>query len=230
MIKTALTGDDDMKKHIEAMQKAGLSLALFAFISVIFVSLTNQLTASRIEQNHRMMLLQALNEVIEPGSYDNDLTLATLHLKPEDLGFQRDTTVYLATRGGEPVGALFQVTTLEGYSGAITLLIGISAKEQKITGVRVLEHSETPGLGDKVELRKSRWVLSFDGKSLNQPELRDWAVKKDGGQFDQFTGATITPRAVVNAVKTTLLYAQKHMNALFEHYRQQTAAVKGNPS
>ena len=205
-----------MKKHFEAMKKAGLSLAFFAFISVLFVATTDYLTANKIAENKAMMLLLALNEVASENTYDNDLLNSKVILKPVGSGFIRNTPVYLATKNGIPVTSIFEVTTLKGYSGAITLLIGINARDKNITGVRVVQHKETPGLGDKMETRKSNWVMSFNGKSLGNPESNAWQVKKDGGDFDQFTGATITPRAIVNVVKSTLLYAQDNMNALFE--------------
>ena len=205
-----------MKKHFEAMQKAGLSLALFALISVIFVATTNRLTANKIAENQAMMLLKALNEVAPVSSYDNDLVASKVILKAKGTGFTRDTPVYLATKNNIPATAIFEVTTLNGYSGAITLLVGVNAQQKNISGVRVIQHKETPGLGDKMETRKSNWVMDFNGKSLINPELDDWQVKKDGGKFDQFTGATITPRAIVNAIKSTLLYAQGNIDALFQ--------------
>ena len=131
-----------------------------------------------------------------------------------------DTLVFLATKAGKPATAIFEVTTNRGYSGAITLLVGVSATQQTVTGVRVVSHKETPGLGDKMEIRKTPpnktpWLYDFNNKSLGNPELSAWKVKKDNGDFDQFTGATITPRAIVNAVKSTLFYAQDNMDALF---------------
>ena len=205
-----------MKKHFEAMQKAGLSLALFAFISVLFVATTDRLTASKIAKNQAMMLLKALNEIAPVDSYDNDLVKSKVVLNPAGTGFVRSTPVYLATKNGKPATAIFEVTTLKGYSGAITLLVGVNAQHKHLTGVRVVKHKETPGLGDKMETRKSNWVMGFNGKSLSNPDINDWQVRKDGGAFDQFTGATITPRAIVNAVKSTLLYAQDNMDALFD--------------
>ena len=90
-----------------------------------------------------------------------------------------------------------------------------------LSGVRIIDHKETPGLGDKVELKKSDWVLSFEGKSLSAPDIDQWKVQKDGGDFDQFTGATITPRAVVNAVKNTLLFHNENANTLLKLKREQ---------
>ena len=197
------------------MKKAGSSLAFFAFISVVLVATTNSLTKHKIEENQAKMLLKALNEIAPENSYDNDLANSKIVITPSENGFSRDTPVYLATMKGQPVTAIFEVTTLKGYSGAITLLLGINAKDKSVKGLRVVQHHETPGLGDKMETRKSNWVLGFNGKSLGNPDIEQWQVKKDGGDFDQFTGATITPRAIVNAARSTLLYAQENMDTLF---------------
>lgn len=204
-----------MKKHYEAMKKAGSSLAFFAFISVVLVATTNSLTKHKIEENQAKMLLKALNEIAPENSYDNDLANSKIVINPSENGFIRETPVYLATLKGQPVTAIFEVTTLKGYSGAITLLLGINAKDKSVKGLRVVQHHETPGLGDKMEIRKTDWVLNFNGKSLRNPSIEHWQVKKDGGDFDQFTGATITPRAIVNAARSTLLYAQDNMDTLF---------------
>ena len=206
--------------HSSAMKKAGLSLALFAFISVFFVAITDKLTANKIAENQAAMLLRALNEIALEDSYDNDLIASKAILSRAGSGFVSNTPVYLATKAGKPATAIFEVTTNKGYSGAITLLVGVNAMDKTVTGVRVVKHKETPGLGDKMEIaktppNKTPWVFDFNNKSLTNPELSAWNVKKDNGDFDQFTGATITPRAIVNVVKSTLLYAQDNMDALF---------------
>ena len=214
------TSDDAEDTHSSAMKKASISLAIFAFISVFFVAMTDHLTADRIAENQEKLLLRALNEIAPNDSYDNDLIASKAILNQAGSGFIGDTPVYLATKSGKPATAIFEVTTNKGYSGAITMLVGIDAMKKTVSGVRVVKHKETPGLGDKMEIpktppNKTPWVLDFDGKSLKNPELSRWNVKKDNGDFDQFTGATITPRAIVNIVKTTLLYAQDNMDALF---------------
>lgn len=221
--------------HSSAMKKASLSLAIFAFISVFFVSITNHLTANKIAENQAKLLLKALNEIVPQNSYDNDLIGSKATLNKAGSSFINDTPVYFATKSGKPATAIFEVTTNKGYSGAITLLVGIDAIKKTITGVRVVKHKETPGLGDKMEIpktppNKTPWVLDFNNKSLNNPELSRWNVKKDNGDFDQFTGATITPRAIVNVIKTTLLYAQDNMDALFVLETQsQAQAQTQNP-
>ncbi len=214
-----------MKQHFEAMKKSGVSLAIFAFISVLLVATTNSLTKPKIIENQARMLLEALNEVLPASHYDNDLAASKILLSPQKTGFPRNTPVYLATKQGKPVAAIFEVTTLKGYSGAVTLLVGIHSGSHTISGVRVVKHKETPGLGDKMEIKKSDWVLSFNEKSLESPKSTKWKVKKDGGDFDQFTGATITPRAIVNAVRSTLLFAQNNMESLFQSQNKKS----GNP-
>jgi len=211
-----------MKQHFEAMKKSGLSLAVFAFISVLLVATTNSLTEPKIIQNQAKMLLQALNQVLPASQYDNDLAASKINLSPQQTGFSRNTPVYLAIKKGKPVAAIFEVTTLKGYGGAIKILIGIRTDSHTISGVRVVKHKETPGLGDKMEIKKSNWVLSFNDKSLSNLALKAWHVKKDGGDFDQFTGATITPRAIVNSVRSTLLFSQKNMQSLFQPNNQVT--------
>ena len=220
LLKSLVSTEGSEDTNISAMKKAGFSLALFAFISVFFVAITDRLTANKIEENQAMMLLNALNQIAPKDSYDNNLIGSKVILNKAGSGFFSNTPVFLATKAGKPATAIFEVTTNSGYSGAITLLVGINASQKKVTGVRVVKHHETPGLGDKMEIKKTPpnktpWILDFENKSLNNPQLSNWNVKKDGGDFDQFTGATITPRAIVNAVKSTLLYAQDNMDALF---------------
>jgi electron transport complex protein RnfG len=122
--------------------------------------------------------------------------------------------VYRARKQNQPVATIFQVTAPDGYSGNIRLLVGVNS-DQSLAGVRVLAHKETPGLGDKIEIEKADWIKQFTGKSLINPSESQWAVKKDGGEFDQFSGATITPRAVVNQTKRVLVWAQSHLNEAF---------------
>jgi len=216
-----------MKKHIEAMKKAGLSLAFFAFVSVLFVSVTDKLTHDKIIENQRQFLLNALNQVVPARRYDNDLIKSKTILSTKQTGFARDTNVYFARKNNKPVAAIFEVTTLQGYGGAIKILVGINAtKPPSIAGVRVIQHTETPGLGDRMEIKKSDWVLSFNGKSIGKPDISRWYVKKDGGDFEQFTGATITPRAIVNSVRSTLLYAQDNLDLLMAHSKAKNTVTK----
>ena len=141
---------------------------------------------------------------------------APLELPPSPLlGTDSNSVVYRARLGGEPVAAVFNSIAPDGYSGSIHLLVGVYV-DGSLAGVRVVKHSETPGLGDGIEKRKSDWIDIFDGKSLANPGANGWRVKRDGGVFDQLTGATITPRAVVEAVHNTLLYYQRNADMIFQ--------------
>lgn len=180
-------------------------LAGFALISAVLLILGNWATADSIELRRIEDLQFSLGQVIPQAMHDNDLWSDKLTLQQDE---KTQVTYYLARKGGEVVAAAFEQTT-SGYSGTIRLLIGVD-NNGAILGVRVLGHSETPGLGDKIDAAKSDWVLGFDGKTLDEPAADKWKVKKDGGAFDQFSGATITPRAVVSAVRKGLeLFARQ---------------------
>ena len=196
-----------------SMLRNSLILGLFAIVTVGLVAFTQQSTVERIAQAERQARVDALAQILPEGSFDNALLDSQRELRHALLG-PRPVPTWIATLGGQPAAVILQVTAPDGYSGAIHLLIGIQA-DGRLSGVRVISHKETPGLGDKIELGKHPWIRSFDGKSLNQPEESGWAVKKDGGQFDQFAGATITPRAVVKAVHQALQYFDAHREELF---------------
>ena len=192
-----------------SMLKNALVLGLFAIGTVGSVALLQQGTATRIAAAEREAQVRALAEILPAGSYDNHLLDNRLELNAPELGHRSPQSAYLALKGDQPSALILPVTAPDGYSGAIHLLVGILA-DGRLAGVRVLGHKETPGLGDKIELAKSDWVRSFEGKSLSDPGEDGWAVKKDRGEFDQFAGATITPRAVVKAVHGALRYFDKH--------------------
>ncbi len=192
-----------------SMLKNALVLGLFAIGTVGSVALLQQGTATRIAATEREAQVRALAEILPAGSYDNHLLDNRLELNAPELGHRSPQSAYLALKGDQPSALILPVTAPDGYSGAIHLLVGIFA-DGRLAGVRVLGHKETPGLGDKIELAKSDWVRSFEGKSLSDPGEDGWAVKKDRGEFDQFAGATITPRAVVKAVHGALRYFDKH--------------------
>ncbi len=140
----------------------------------------------------------------------------TISIPPSELlGTENESLVYRARLQGKPVAAIFNSIAPNGYSGKIHLLVGVYI-DGKIAGVRAVKHAETPGLGDALEVQKSRWILAFNGKSLDNPIRKRWLVKRDGGVFDQFTGATISPRAVVQAVKNTLLYYRQNADTIFD--------------
>lgn len=196
-----------------SMLKNSLVLGLFAILTVGLVAITQQGTATRIAEAEREAKNRALSELLPAGSYDNHLQDAMRLVQDPLLDNKVASPAYLATLDGKPTAVILQVTAADGYSGSILLLVGIQA-DGKLAGVRVIRHKETPGLGDKIELVKSPWVLSFAGKSLQNLAPEGWAVKKDGGEFDQFAGATITPRAVVKAVHQSLQYFDAHQAEL----------------
>jgi Na+-translocating ferredoxin:NAD+ oxidoreductase subunit G len=210
-----------MSKHpiVQSMSRNGLILAAFAIAATVLVVGTAKLTAPRIAQQQQQELLNVLNQLLPPDMHDNDLVAScTLIAHPELGGAQQK--VYRATVKGQavnesiPQALALEVIAPNGYSGAIKLLVAFNLNGS-VAGVRVLEHKETPGLGDKIELRKNDWILSFNGLSVNGADDKRWAVKRDGGQFDAFTGATITPRAVVQAVKQANLLYQQQGSAWF---------------
>lgn len=204
-----------------SMLKNSLVLGLFAIATVGLVAVLHQATAGRIANAEREAQVRALSEILPQGSYDNHLLDNSLQLHDPLLGSKSPQTAYIALKDGKPSAVILRATAPDGYSGAIHLLIGIQA-DGRLAGVRVLGHRETPGLGDKIELAKSAWIRSFNGKSLSNPSDTGWAVKKDRGEFDQFAGATITPRAVVKAVHKALQYFDANQEQLF------AAQVKSN--
>ena len=210
-----------MTKSIQhTMTKNGLILAVFAIITTGLISLTYFGTKDQIALQQQQKLLSILNAVIDESGYDNAIQLDCALVTSEKLlGSNEPQHIYRATKQGQAVAAAIETTAPDGYSGKIQLVVGVTSLQvgsATVTGVRVLEHKETPGLGDKIDLRINNWVLDFDNQIYNAEIATNWAVKKDGGQFDQFTGATITPRAVVNAVKLSIDYYLANQAAIFD--------------
>lgn len=202
----------DFKKHV---LRVGAVLGLFAIVATTMVAFTEQNTRQQIKENERQALLDAINTLIPHEQYDNAILQDTLALpKTEELGTEETTQVYRARKQNQPVAVVLTVVAPNGYSGRIKMLVGIY-NNGTLAGVRVINHKETPGLGDKIDASRSNWIKQFEGLSLETPSSAKWKVKKDGGAFDQFTGATITPRAVVRAVKASLEYFKNHREALF---------------
>jgi len=195
---------------------AARMLGFFSLIGIGLVTLIFYITSPKISQNQHDELLRSLKVIMPADLYDNDLVSDTLHVTDSRLGSATPVAIYRARKHAQPVAAVIASSAPNGYNGTIKLLVAIMADGQ-LAGVRVVSHKETPGLGDGIEAQRSHWILTFNGKSLQQPDEKLWAVKRDGGVFDQFTGATITPRAVVNAVKNTLLYFQQHKQAIFSN-------------
>jgi len=200
----------------QSMGKNSLLLALFALITALILASTDRVTEDRIAESERLAAQKALFEIVPLARHDNDI-LVDLQPIPEQywlaLGLDNGGDVHIARLDDQPVAAIVPSITTDGYSGDIAMIVGINF-DGTVAGVRVVDHKETPGLGNKVELRKSDWILSFNGKSLNNPEISKWNVKKDRGDFDQFTGATITPKAVIHQIAKTLEYFEKDRERL----------------
>ncbi|MBE0485236.1 electron transport complex subunit RsxG [Marinobacter sp.] len=203
-----------------SIRRSAIGLGLFAIITGGTIALTQGITKDRIAEQAARAEARALFEIIPEHQHDNDLlrdviTLPASNRQPT-LG---PVKVWVARRDGQPVGLIMPAVAPDGYSGEIRLLVGLDL-EGRILGVRVTHHRETPGLGDRIETRKSDWVYGFDGRSLGNPPTDQWNVKKNGGVFDQFTGATITPRAVVNAVQHTLTYFRQNRELIRERLNE----------
>jgi len=201
---------------------SGLILGTLAAVCTALVAITHGGTAPRIAANEQAYLEQSLQPVLQGIDYDGKLSESTITISPPHaLPGKDDVPVYRVYAGGAPIAALFVVRAMDGFSGSIRLLVGIDANGT-LTGVRVLEHRETPGLGDLIEADKSDWILQFDGKSLASPAATAWAIKRDGGEFDQLTGASITPRSVIKAIKETLLYFDENRDGVFAEISEVT--------
>jgi len=204
---------------------SGVLLGLFGVLGATLVGLSHEGTAERIAHNEREALLQQLRLLVPAEQVDNDILSDVIEISaPEILGTPT-TRVYRGRRAGEPVAAVLSPVVTQGYSGPIQLIVAIRS-DGTLAGVRVLSHRETPGLGDKIEAERTDWILGFEGRSLLDPPASSWKVKRDGGAFDQFTGATITPRAIVRGVRAALEYFGDHRDRLFGIEPPQ--AEKGN--
>ena len=188
-------------------------LAGFAAAGAGIVALVQNATEARIEDNRMAVNRNRIAELTGELDYRNDPVHDTANLSHELLGGDHLPAWFARDADGDVVGIVFSAVAPDGYSGDIHLLIGLD-RNGELQGVRVSAHRETPGLGDAIEAERSDWIHGFDGRSLGKPPAEDWRVRKDGGVFDQFTGATITPRAVVRAVYRTLKYFDQHRDEL----------------
>ena len=196
-------------------------LVAFAASGAALVGLTFHQTKDDILENEKLTLLKKLNNIVPASRYDNDLLHDTVVITADALlGTEQDTLAYRARNDDKNIAVVLSSIAANGYNGSIYMLVGIYA-DGRIAGVRIVKHRETPGLGDVVSISKSDWILGFDNRSLDDPQPRLWKVKRDGGIFDQFTGATITPRAVVEAVHNTLQYFEKNKTMLFDKTTEQ---------
>jgi len=192
-----------------------LLVGIVAAAAALIVSASHDFSRDRIAANRRARLIASLNSVLDPALRDRDLATVRVSVTDQELlGGSEPVDVYIAEDDREPVAAVFATAQTEGYNSTIHLLIGVS-RDGVLTGVRAVGHRETPGLGDAIDIHKSKWITKFDGKSLASPARERWAVDKDDGDFDSITGATVTSRAVVKGVKNALLYFERHRDELF---------------
>jgi electron transport complex protein RnfG len=215
---------DGRKERSPSAWSSGIVLAVVAAICTALVTITHRMTAPRIAENEKAYLEQSLRPALADIFYDNDLSESTLVLPPpHGLPGNEPAIIYRLFSEAQPVAAVFVVSARGGYSGPIKLLIAVEYSG-KLTGVQVLEHNETPGLGDLIEPSRSNWLQQFEDASLEDPRRDRWAIRRDGGAFDQLTGASITPRAVVGAVKETLLYYESNRDSVFERREEPETA------
>ncbi|WP_456405675.1 electron transport complex subunit RsxG [Thiolapillus sp.] len=194
-------------------------LGVFGVLGAALVAGTWNATAERIALNQQQAFLRNVHKLVKPEEIDNDLLKDVITIHSADLA-KTEVRVYRARKQGEPVAVIFSPVQGPGYASPIQMMVAVRA-DGVLGGVRVLAHMETPGLGDKIEEERSDWILGFAGKSLQNPPPEKWKVKKDGGVFDQFTGATITPRSIVATVKKTLEYFEKEKERLFKQPTEQ---------
>ena len=197
------------------VSKNGLILGGFALVTTSIIALTYSFTHERIAQAKEKQLLSTLNQVVVEELHDNELHLDCIRLQPNEYLGMQTQRVFRSRKDGNNTALILETTAPDGYSGAIKMVVAIDTGDM-VLGTRVVDHKETPGLGDKIELRISDWILSFANQKYNETTKDRWQVKKDGGQFDQFTGATITPRAVINAIKLASEFGQQYQQQLFE--------------
>lgn len=204
-----------MSAYTRHSAKLAMVLAAFAIVGTTLLAVTYSATKDNIAASEKKAKLALIAQILPPALYDNDIIRdAVEQPRVVELGTTEPSLVYRALKGGKPVAAVLEVIAPDGYAGKIKLLVAIKVNGE-VSGVRVVTHKETPGLGDYIEIARSDWIKVFDGTSLDKPQSRDWKVKKDGGQFDYMTGATITPRAVVKAVHRALAWFSPNREKIF---------------
>lgn len=216
---------------VTAISRNSLLLGLFAALTTALIAWTYLSTKDAIVEAQRVAEAKQLLQIFPANSHDNSLVddNFTVSRGQSLLKVREDRLGYRVRKNGETIGVILPATAHDGYSGDIRLLVGVRA-DLSVAGVRVVTHRETPGLGDAIDLNKSDWILSFNDRSLTKPAATQWKVRKDDGVFDQFTGATITPRAVVTATRRALEYVELNKKALFTSVSQHhtPAAVAGS--
>lgn len=203
---------DTMFKHAT---KTAITLVAFAFVGTAMLAYVFDITRAPIEASEKEARLALFKQILPESTYDNDLLKDKVEIVPnEQLGNRKPTVANIAKSNGKTAGVILEAVAHDGYSGDIKLLIAIRA-DGSISGVRVLAHKETPGLGDYIDIAHDNWIKLFNDESVNKTPLEQWRVKKDGGKFDYMVGATITPRAVVKAVLKALQFYEENKQTLF---------------
>jgi len=207
---------------LKASARTTAIMIAFTVIGTAMLAYTFDITRGIISQNEEAEKLALISQTLPHNIFDNNLVQDAITLPPsDDLGNDKPSQAFRASLNGKTTAIVLEVVAPDGYSGKIKLLVAILSNGE-ISGVRVVVHNETPGLGDYIDIAKNAWIKIFDGASLITIRTQDWKVKKDGGQFDYMTGATITPRAVVKAVHKSLQYFEKNQTQLL-------AAATNNP-
>ena len=212
-----------MKRLGKATIRTAINMLFFALIGTAILAATYELTHTLIAQSEEKEKLNSISQVVPVSLYDNELIKDTLVIPANaQLGTEQDTVAYRGHLQGRPSVVVLESIAPDGYSGKISMIVAINYAGG-ITGVRVISHKETPGLGDYIDIAKNKWINLFTGTSHERYKEDDWKVKKDGGQFDYMAGATITPRAVIKAVHKTLHYFENNRDKLFAQVTTQTA-------
>jgi electron transport complex protein RnfG len=195
--------------------KTAITLVAFAFVGTAMLAYVFDITRAPIEASEKEARLALFKEILPESTHDNDLLKDTVEIAPnEQLGNRQPTLANIAKLNNKTAGVILEAIAHDGYSGDIKLLIAIRA-DGSISGVRVLAHKETPGLGDYIDIARGNWIKLFNDESVNKTPATQWQVKKDGGKFDYMVGATITPRAVVKAVFKALQFYDANKTTLF---------------
>jgi len=204
-----------MKGISRAALLTALNLLVFTVIGTAVLAFTFSLTHDLIVKTEEAAKLKLIMQIVPHSLFDNDIIGDTMTVEPsKQLGTDRTTTAYRARLQGKPSTVVLEAIAPDGYSGKISLIIAIR-EDATISGVRVVTHKETPGLGDYIEFARNRWISLFDGASHARYKESDWKVKKDGGQFDYMAGATISPRAIIKATHKALHYYEENRDKLF---------------
>ena len=204
-----------IKDHLKKISTTAVAMIIFSLAASTALSISYFITKSPIDESDAKAKRIFLNQVIPADLYDNNLVKDIISIEPSPLlGNKKNIDVYRAKKNNRVIAVIIESVAPDGYSGEIKTLVGID-HEDKILGVRVIAHKETPGLGDYIEIDKSQWIKNFDLKSLDKVSEKQWTVKKDGGDFDYISGATITPRAVIKSTYQCLLYVKENKKRLF---------------